>query len=131
MNRSLINCCLMIATITLLSAKADAACNIVNGVASGDCSGVNINIVKSPKNYEVSGYRQFNGIVGRVSIRKGGNVTISGIASAATVHAGGVLHVRGQTNSIMNYGGTVMVDGMVEQIQSIGGVVHVSGIVFH
>jgi len=119
----------MITAICVFGMQANAACNIVNGVASGNCSGVNINIIKRPKNYEVSGYRHFDGIVGSISVRKGGNVTISGIASAATVYAGGVLQVTGQTDMIINHGGSVTVDGMVQQIQSKGGTVYVSGVV--
>ena len=56
-------------------------------------------------------------------------MTISGIASAATVYAGGVLQVTGQTDMIINHGGSVTVDGMVQQIQSKGGPVYVSGVV--
>lgn len=118
-----------------LATNASAACNIVNGVAYGDCAGVTVNNGRAT--FEVvNSYRSLSGISEGAQVLSGGSVSVSGVADRVIVERGrtasvsgivqrlevsGTAHVSGQVNFILlRDRGRVTVEGIVSGISGNG-----------
>lgn len=112
-----------------------AACNVVNGEAHGDCSGVTVNTGRSAFQV-VDTYRALTGVSEGAHVLSGGSLSVSGTATRVIVEQGGTAHVTGivqrlevsgsarvsgRASSIMlRDGGRVTIEGMVGQISGNG-----------
>lgn len=108
--------------------SVQAACNIVNGKAYGDCRGVSVREgEKSPLNVRSSVFE--SAIVAGATVHAGGSLHLSGISSGdIVVKRGGRLVVTGVVNgTVRNDGGAVAIDGIVHHLWSQGGTAVVGG----
>lgn len=116
-----------------LATSAFAACNIVNGVAYGDCAGVTVNngraafeVVDSYRSLpgisdgaQVLAGGSVSGVADRVIVEKGGTASVSGIVQRLEVS--GTAHVSGKVDFILlRDGGSVTVEGIVSGISGNG-----------
>lgn len=116
--------------LLLVPKRSFAVCNIVNGHAYGDCSGVTIN--QDIKGYLSVTNRVFeSGIISGATVRRGGVLELSGVSNGnIVVEKGGTLTVTGVVNGdIINKGGYIVVDGSAQLIKTTGGTVEIGGIV--
>ena len=119
---------LTIIGIAALSRPSLAACNIIDGRAYGECSGVKITSgEKQPLDVRTSVSE--SSIISGATVRSGGFLQLSGISNGdISVKHGGRLEVTGVVNgTVRNQGGTVEIDGIVERLHSSGGKVVVGG----
>ena len=109
---------------------AHSGCNYINGRAYGDCSGVQIN-TKSKGYIRVSSIIYESGIIDGATIKKGGELHLSGMSNGDIyVFRGGRLRITGMVSgAIYNQGGVVEVEGMASWIYNEKGLVSVSGMV--
>lgn len=109
--------------------SALAACNIVNGTAYGDCSGVTLNSGASPFR-TVSGAESISGIAEGAHVLSGGVLHVSGIAERVIVDAGGEATVGGIVR-YLEVSGTVAIAGQVDSLRLVqGGRADVKGVIF-
>lgn len=107
---------------------AHAACNIVNGVAYGDCGSVTVNTGKAPFT-TINNYGSLSGISEGAHVLDGGALTVSGVADRVIVEPGGSVRVSGIVTRL-EVGGTAYVSGQVNTIVlRDGGQITVEGIV--
>ena len=108
---------------------AHSACNIVNGKAYGDCTGVKINAAPS-KFSIVSSYSVESGIISGARVENGGTFYLSGISNGnISVASGGKLYVTGIVNgAVTNNGGLVEIEGDVSHVIANSGTTTISGI---
>lgn len=122
---------LYLMTVGLLGAPSvsAAACNIVDGIAHGDCAGVVVNTSPRPA-LEVSGFWAEGGMVEGATVLAGGYLILSGISTGDIhVHPGGRLRVSGTVSGTVFSAGDVQIDGMASAVVATGGKVSVSGVV--
>ena len=121
----------IVATI-VVSMPAYSACNIVNGVAYGDCSSVNVSSA-SKGILRVTSYFSESGIIAGANISKGGYLNLSGISNGnISVSKGGRLVVSGIVNGVVsNSGGSVKIEGTVTSVIANSGLTTIAGIVSH
>jgi hypothetical protein len=107
-----------------------AACNIVGGKTYGECSGVTVNTGTEPS-IVVTNYHTASGIIEGASVRRGGNLIVSGTSGPITIDNGGSLKVSGIVNgNVINNGGSVEVSGIINgRILMNGGRLNVSGVI--
>jgi len=119
---------LLIALLFVVPAAADAACNIVNGKAYGDCPGVTVRQGTRPA-LDIRSHVTESAIVAGAIVYSGGSLHLSGISNGdILVKRGGHLTVTGIVNAtIRNEGGIVDVEGTVDNLISSGGNVVVGG----
>jgi hypothetical protein len=91
---------------------ASATCNIVNGVAYGDCAGVTVRTEAEPHRI-VTGYADISGVVAGATVRTNATLRLTGLSTEAiTVERGGRLIVAGiAEESIFNNGGRIEIAG--------------------
>ena len=107
---------------------ASAACNIVNGVAYGDCSGVTVNTQTVPFK-TVAGSESISGLSEGAQVLAGGALLVSGMADRVIVDAGGSATVSGIV-SVLEVAGTAKVTGQVDHLRLVaGGRAMVEGVV--
>lgn len=115
--------------------SAQAACNIVNGVAYGDCAGVTVNTGREPFR-TIDNHGTLSGISAGAHVLDGGTLSVSGTADHVIVDAGGsalitgvvtrlevsgVANVSGQVNTlVLSDGGQVTIEGIVGVIFGLG-----------
>jgi hypothetical protein len=105
-----------------------AACNIVNGVAYGDCAGVSVNTGRTSFQV-VDTYRNLSGISEGAQVLSGGSLVVSGTAQRVIVEQDGMAQISGIVQQV-EVSGTVQVSGQVGTILlSDGGRAIVQGIV--
>lgn len=105
-----------------------ATCNIVNGVAYGDCSGVTLNTGTSPFR-TVDGAESISGVSEGAHVLSGGSLHVSGIADRVIVDAGGIATVTGIVR-YLEVSGKVAITGQVDSLRLVsGGRADVEGIV--
>lgn len=133
--RTSITLILAIAVSVSVGSTANAACNIVNGVAYGNCAGVTVNTKQTPFQV-IKSYGSLTGISEGAHVLAGGSLSVSGIADRVIVDRGGsarisgILHrlvvsgsasVTGQVGTILlRDGGRVTIDGIVGDISGNG-----------
>lgn len=110
------------------SAAASAACNIVNGQAYGDCTGVAVNTKASPFE-RVEDHKIISGVSEGAEVVRGGRLIVSGIAQEVTVRPGGHAQISGRVYRVQNEGGTVVISGIVSSLVANGGRTEIAGIV--
>ncbi|WP_203228082.1 hypothetical protein, partial [Roseovarius dicentrarchi] len=66
-----------------------AACNIVNGVAYGDCAGVSVNTGRTSFQV-IDTYRTLSGISEGAQVLSGGSLVVSGTVQRVIVEQGGM-----------------------------------------
>jgi hypothetical protein len=112
----------------LASPLAHAACNIVDGKAYGDCGSMTIRSGAKPA-LEVHGYIAESAIISGATIHPGGFLHLSGILNGdIAVRRGGQLTVTGMANGVVRSdGGAVTVEGIVQRLESNGGTTTVGG----
>jgi hypothetical protein len=118
----------LLAYLLLPLQSAQAACNIVDGKAYGDCAGVTVrNGEKSPLNVRSSVFE--SSIVEGATVHPGGSLHLSGISNGdIVVKRGGRLLVTGVVNgAIRNNGGFVEIEGIVDHLSSDGGTATIGG----
>lgn len=114
--------------VGISAAPVFAACNVVNGVAYGDCSGVTINTGTSPF-LTVDGTEFISGISEGAQVLRGGALHVSGIADRVIVDAGGAATVSGIVR-YLEVSGAVTVTGQVDSLRLVdGGLADIEGIV--
>lgn len=112
----------------LFAINANAACNIVNGKAYGDCAGVTVN--QNTKGIIiVSSYKSESGIIDGARVKSGGSLRLSGICNGdIEVSKGGTLTVTGIVNGIVkNNGGIVEIEGLVSHVSANSGKTTIGG----
>ena len=116
--------------VALYSLPATAACNIINGQASGDCSNVTITR-EQPIRIEVRTVQSVSDIIAGAMILPRGALHLSGMSNGnIIVRADGLFHVTGLVNGqIVNEGGSVIVEGTAGSLVMFGGSAHISGMV--
>ena len=104
------------------------ACNVVDGKAYGDCSGVRVN-TGSKGHLTVRSYTSESAIIGGATVLKGGALELSGISNGdILVYRGGRLRLTGIVNgTVRNLGGNVEVEGILDRLYTSGGNVVVGG----
>lgn len=100
--------------LLFFASGAHAACNIVNGVAYGDCGSVTINTGKVPF-MTIDNYGSLSGISEGAHVLDSGTLTVSGVADRVVVEPGGSVQVSGIV-SRLEVGGTAYVSGHVNTI---------------
>ena len=121
---------LLAATLLVTIPTANAACNIINGKAHGDCTGVTVNQDgKAP--LIVRGASSESNIIFGATVFSGGSLYLYGISNGdITIHKGGRLILAGVVSgTIRNLGGTVEVEGTVDHLFTVSGNVIVGGVV--
>jgi hypothetical protein len=91
-----------------------AACNILNGVAYGDCAGVSVNTGRTSFQV-VDTYRTLSGISEGAQVLSGGSLMVSGTAQRVIVEQGGMAQVSGIVQQV-EVSGTAQVSGQVGTI---------------
>ena len=120
---------LLQSALTLLTpVAADAACNIVNGKAYGDCQNVTVRQGTGAA-LNVRSHVTESGIVAGATVQPGGSLYLSGISNGdILVKKGGHLSVTGVVNAtVRNEGGTVEIEGIISSFVSNGGQASVGG----
>lgn len=110
--------------------NANAACNIVNGKAHGDCAGVTLN--QNIKGIiTVTSHQSESGIIDGALVKSGGSLYLNGICNGdITVSKGGTLAVNGIVNgTVKNNGGHVEIEGQVSHLSANSGKTTIGGIV--
>jgi hypothetical protein len=119
----------LLSALTLLTPVAgDAACNIVNGKAYGDCQNVTVR-QGTGQALDVRSHVIESAIIAGATIHSGGSLHLSGISNGdILVKRGGQLSVTGVVNAtVRNEGGTVEIEGIVSNFVSNGGHASVGG----
>lgn len=114
----------------LFALNANAACNIVNGKAYGDCAGVTVS--QNTKGIiTVSSYQSESGVIDGARVKSGGSLSLSGICNGnIEVSKGGTLTVTGIVNgTVKNNGGIIEIEGQVSHVSAISGKTTIGGIV--
>lgn len=107
---------------------ASAACNIVNGVAYGDCAGVTVNTGRASF-VVVETYRSLTGVSEGAQVLSGGSLSVSGTADRVIVDQGATADISGIVHQL-EVRGTARVSGQVRFIQlQDGGRVTIEGTV--
>lgn len=108
--------------------SAEAACNVVDGNAYGDCAGVRV-IEGTKGHLTIRSDRSESAIINGATILRGGTLHLSGVSNGdILVHRGASLRLTGVVNgTIKNEGGTVEVEGLASRVQTIGGNVVIGG----
>ena len=108
----------------------NAACNIIDGKAYGDCADVSINY-GSKGIINVTVYKSESGIITGANVHAGGTLYFSGISSGdIVVDKSAKLTVTGIVNgTIRNNGGYVEIEGEVDSVVANAGSTTISGIV--
>jgi hypothetical protein len=119
---------LVLAASWFITTTAEATCNIVNGTAYGDCTGVNVNRGKEPYSV-VNDFKVVSGITEGATVVRGGSLVVTGIASEVKVEKGARLTVTGIVSTIRNDGGTVEIKGTVDTLFQSAGATEIAGIV--
>ena len=91
-----------------------AACNIMNGVAYGDCANVTVNTGRTSFQV-VDTYRALTGISEGAQVRTGGSLEVFGTAQRVIVERGGMASISGTVQQV-EVRGTVQVSGQVGTI---------------
>lgn len=107
------------AMLLLAAAPADAACNIIDGKAYGDCAGVTVKTGSEPFR-EVAGYASISGISEGARVLLGGSLSASGISDRIIVEKGGRADVGGQVGSLQ-VAGSATITGMVDSVILVEG----------
>ncbi len=121
---------IFIITSTLFALNVNAACNIVNGKAYGDCTDVTVN--QTTKGIiTVSSYQSESGIIDGARVKSGGSLNLSGIGNGdIAVSKGGTLTVTGIVNgTVKNNGGIVEIEGQVSYVSANSGKTTIGGVV--
>ena len=105
---------LAILVCLMLASSAQAACNVINGVGYGDCSGVTINAGKEPFR-TIDNYGSISGISAGAHVIVGGTLSVSGVADRVVVDAGGSARVTGIVTRL-EVSGDAHVSGSVNTI---------------
>jgi len=105
-----------------------AACNIVEGKAYGECSGVKVTSGEK-RSFEVRTSVHESSIISGAIVHSGGFLRLSGISNGdIVVNQGGRLEVTGVVNgTVHNLGGKVEIEGIVERLHSSEGKAVVGG----
>lgn len=111
----------------IFASSAHAACNIVNGVAYGDCAGVTVNTGKQPFTI-ISDYRSINGISEGARVASGGSLSVSGIADRVIVDQGGFARITGIVAQLEISGGAYVSGSVGTVLLLNGGQVTLEGI---
>lgn len=111
-----------------LATSATAACNIVNGKAYGDCSGVTVNTGR--KAFQViDRYHSLAGVSEGAQVLSGGSLSVSGVADRVIIEIGGTAYISGVVG-LLEVSGTANITGRVTSILlRDGGRVTIEGIV--
>jgi hypothetical protein len=119
---------LLTALVLAIPITAQAACNIVNGKAYGDCQ--NVTVRQGARTaLNVRSYVNESGIIAGATVHSGGSLHLSGISNGDIfVNKGGLLSVTGVVNAtVHNDGGNVKIEGIVSSLVSNGGRASVGG----
>ncbi|MCW5718678.1 MAG: hypothetical protein KIS68_12690 [Bauldia sp.] len=113
------------------AATVEAACNIINGQAYGDCGNVRVN-TDPPAFLDVLTNRSASGIIAGATVHPSAGLTLTGISNGnITVLAGGSLDVQGIVNAtVINEGGAVRIGGTVTALRMQGGNAIIAGVVY-
>lgn len=107
---------------------AEAACNVVDGKAYGDCAGVRV-VEGTNGHLTIRSDRSESAIIDGATILRGGTLHLSGVSNGdILVHRGASLRLTGVVNgTIKNEGGTVEVEGLASRVHTNGGNVVIGG----
>jgi hypothetical protein len=107
-----------------------ANCNVVNGKAYGNCSGVTVNSGRNPY-LKVRGDVSETGIISGAEVFAGATLVLSGICNGnIIVRKDARVYILGiVSGTIQNFGGVVSISGTASAISTSGGEVEVNGIV--
>ena len=128
---------LLCAFIFLPPVNANAACNIVNGKAYGDCQNVTVrqgenaaiyvrshtieNAIISGATVYAGGYLHLGGVCnGDINVKKGGQLFLTGVVNGTIRNEGGILEIDGIVSRVVSNGGKASVGGQVDTFSGNG-----------
>lgn len=117
-----------IAASGLFPLTVGAVCNIYNGKAYGDCSGVNINTKPTPYK-TIKGHETLSGISKGATVESGGSLNASGIIDRIVVRPGARAEIGGIVDHVRNEGGTIEIHGQVGRLEAQAGTTTIVGMV--
>lgn len=105
-----------------------SACNIINGMAYGDCQNVQVHRGTRPALHVRSQVTE-SAVIAGATVYSGGSLDLTGIANGdVLVNRGGRLSVTGMVSAtVRNNGGFVEIEGTIDRLISNGGNTVVSG----